>query len=65
MSGDSALNGGTNGVNNAGGMNGGSKGTFRVKAGLAQMLKGGVIMGKIVVVEGRHDPLTIREEGLS
>lgn len=28
--------------------NGGAVGTFRVKAGLAQMLKGGVIMGAYV-----------------
>lgn len=28
--------------------NGGAVGTFRVKAGLAQMLKGGVIMGMCV-----------------
>ena len=37
-----------NGVHTNGGAagGGGAVGTFRVKAGLAQMLKGGVIMGK-------------------
>jgi len=40
MSSNGAANGhSTNGAN-------GVKGTFRVKAGLAQMLKGGVIMGE-------------------
>lgn len=29
---------------------GGAVGTFRVKAGLAQMLKGGVIMGKSTII---------------
>lgn len=37
MNGEAAANG-----------NGGAVGTFRVKAGLAQMLKGGVIMGACV-----------------
>ena len=36
-----------NGVAASSNGNGGAVGTFRVKAGLAQMLKGGVIMGKL------------------
>jgi hypothetical protein len=40
---------GTNGANGANGSNGATIGTTKVKQGLAQMLKGGVIVSELIV----------------